>query len=341
MVGTALALVFIGAACSDSSNTTGTPTAEPTVIASSSPKVLRGAAPTPTVIIDGLNGPTQFVDGPAGSLLIAQINGDENAMLGQILIVDPASKKRSVLFRGLDKPTGVAWTGGHVWIMERRRLVRAAWEGPGTEPGSLETMVDDLPFNGRSEGTLTVTPDQRLLYETTGSIEGGKVVDGSGVLWVFDPETKRSSKIAVGLKNAYAHAFFPDGQLATVEIGDNIDAAPVDELNVVPYGQTGPVQFGWPECPGDTTCSKVISPLTTFEPHATPSGVAIDAKYAYVTLFVSGEVRKVSLTGKQTNAKQSTIASDLKGPHTIALRPDGALWVSEHLANRIVAITPE
>ena len=292
------------------------------------------------MIVDGLSGPTQFVDGPTGSLLIAQLNGEEDASLGQILDVDLASQKRSVLISGLDKPTGVAWLNGYLWVMERRRLVRAKWDGPGTRPGALEPMVDNLPFNGRSEGTLTVTPDQKLLYETTGSIEGGKVVEGSGVLWVFDPVTKKSSKVAIGLKNAYAHAFFADGRLATVDIGDNIDSAPVDELNVIPHGRTGPAQFGWPDCPGDKVCSNVISPLATFDPHATPSGVAVNTKYAYVTLFVTGEIRRISLNGKETNAPQSTIASGLEGPHTIAFRPDGALWVSEHLANRIIAINP-
>ena len=273
---------------------------------------------------------------------MAQLNGEEDASVGQILAVNLKTKQRIVLLDNLNKPTGVAWFNGFLWVMEQRRLVRSPWADPTAKPGPIEVLVDQLPFNGRSEGTLTVTPTSHLLYETTGSIEGGAVVDGSGVLWEFDPSTKTSSKVAVGLKNSYAHTFLPDGRLATVDIGDNIAAAPVDELNLLPTASTGskPAQFGWPDCPGDTTCAGVIAPLATFPPHSTPSGVAANKQYAYVTLFVTGQLRRVALAGKTTNAEQTTIASELQGPHTVMLRPNGRLWISEHLANRVISITP-
>jgi glucose/arabinose dehydrogenase len=292
------------------------------------------------IIVDDLRGPTQFVDGPGDWLLVAQINGDEDAKTGQIIAVNLRTKRRVVLFEGLDKPTGVAWLNSEVWIMERRQLVRAEWRGEGTTPGPIEVLVSDLPFNGRSEGTLTVTPDRRLLYETTGAIQDGKVVKGSGTLWAFDPSSKTSSPVAIGLKNAYAHTFLPDGRLATVEIGDNITDPPVEELNVLAYsGPDGPVvQMGWPTCPGDTTCPGVASPLTTFPVHSTPSGITADQQYAYISLFVTGEIQRVSLNGPRTNAPQRTVASDLAGPHTVMLRPDGDIWVSEHLAGRITAV---
>ena len=273
---------------------------------------------------------------------MAQLNGEEDASTGQILAVNLKTKQRMVLLDKLNKPTGLAWFDGFLWVMEQRRLVRSPWADPTAKPGPIEVLVDQLPFNGRSEGTLTVTPTSHLLYETTGSIEGGSVVDGSGVLWEFDPSTKTSSKFAVGLKNSYAHTFLPDGRLVTVDIGDNVDAAPVDELNLLPSESTDnkPPQFGWPDCPGDTTCAGVIAPLTTFSPHSTPSGVAANKQYAYVTLFVTGQLQRVALGGQATNAEQTTIASELQGPHTVMLRQNGQLWISEHLANRIISITP-
>jgi hypothetical protein len=299
-----------------------------------------GSASTsaPKVIVDGLDGPTQFTDGPGGWLLVAQLAGDEDAKTGEVLAIDPASAKRITLLSGLNKPTGVAWLNGFIWVMEQRRLVRAPWGGAGTEPGPVEVMVDDLPFNGRSEGTLTPTPDNRILYETTGSISGGGVVTDSGTLWVFDPLTKTSTKIGVGLKNAYAHAFASDGRLFVTEIGDNIDQAPVEEINEVPYAgpDSNATNFGWPSCAGDTKCAGVTAPLATFDPNATPTGIAVDPTYAYVAFLVTGELRRVKLA----DGSQIVFRTAMEGPHTILRRTDGTLWISEHFGGRIVAVQP-
>lgn len=291
---------------------------------------------TPTVIVSGLDGPTQFTDGPGVWLLVAQLAGDEDAKNGQVLAVDPSSQRRLTLLTGLDKPTGVAWLNGFIWVMERRRLVRSPWGGAGTKPGPIEVLVDDLPFNGRSEGTLTTTPDNRLLYETTGSISGGAVVPDSGTLWVFDPLTKMSTKLGTGLKNAYAHVFAADGRLFTTEIGDNIDKAPVEEINEVAYAGPGTkaADYGWPRCPGDTSCKGVVTPTATFDRNATPTGIAVDKTYAYVSLLVTGELRRVTLS----NGAQLVLRTGLEGPHTVSLRSNGALWISEHFGDRIIAL---
>ena len=111
---------------------------------------------------------------------------------------------------------------------------------------------------------------------------------------------------------------------------------------MIPYdaAATTPTNLGWPDCPGDTTCPGVVSPLAIFPLHATPSGVAATEKYAYVSLFVTGQIQRVELTGETTQAKQTTVADLLEGPHTVMLRPNGQLWVSEHLADRIIALQP-
>jgi glucose/arabinose dehydrogenase len=305
----------------------------------SAPSTNRAAADAaPSIVVDGLDGPTQFTDGPSVWLLVAQLAGDEDAGTGQVLAVDTVSGKRLTVLTGLDKPTGVAWLNGFVWVMERRRLVRASWGGAGTTAGPLEILVDNLAFNGRSEGTLTTTPDNRVVYETTGSISNGKVVPNSGTLWVFDPLTKTSTKVAVGLKNAYAHVFGADGRLFTTEIGDNIEQAPVEEINVVPYSgpNTIATNFGWPLCAGDQTCAGVTAPLATFERNSTPTGIAVDTMYAYVSLLVTGELRRVKLS----DGTQTVLRTGLEGPHTVLRRADGMLWISEHFGGRIVAVQP-
>jgi len=290
-----------------------------------------------TVVADGFASPTQITDGPDGLLIVAQLAGDEGAAEGEVLALDLVTGDRTVILDGLDKPTGVLWRSGEVWVMVRRGLVRASWDGTGTA-GPVEVMLDDLPFNGRSQGTLTALPDGRILYETSGSIASGEVVTGSGVLWAFDPSDGSSTAVATGVKNAYAHALLPDGQVLVADIGDNVDPQPVEELNVVPIDGNGggPVDLGWPACAGDASCPGVIGPLATFEPTSTPTGVAVVDGNAYVALFVTGELIRVSLA---TGASE-VVLGDNEGLHTVLARPDGTLWLTDHLSGSILSFDP-
>jgi glucose/arabinose dehydrogenase len=305
----------------------------------------------PKVIAEGLEGPTQFVVSPDGKfVLVAQLNGDEEAKTGQVLRIDLPSKKKTVLWDRLDKPTGLALTmttkgAMSVWVMQKRSLWTAPYAPSLKSQDKLFKVLSDLPFNGRSEGTLTPTPDGHLLYETTGNIDGaGKVVKGSGTLWSFNPIKLSSTVVATGLKNSYAHVILPDGRALITEIGDNVTNAPVEELNIVSLDPkvTKIQNAGWPTCPGEKTCKGVTTPIATFAPKSTPTGVAIDTTYAYVSLFVPGEIYRVPLKSAATSAKNEPelIVNQLQGPHTIVRRPDGALWITEHFSGRIVSVKP-
>ena len=210
-----------------------------------------------TVIVDGLDHPTQIADGPDATLLIAQLAGEENDRSGEVLVVDSAAGTRRVVMHGLDKPTGVLWDRGVLWVMVRRGLVKADWPDATSEVGPTTIVLGDLPFNGRSEGTLTLLNDGRFLYETSGNIIDGDVEEASGTLWAFDPSTGTSSVVATGIKNGYGHALLDNGGIVTTDIGDNIDDPPVEELDVV-HPNSRPFDLGWPRCPGDTDCAGVV-----------------------------------------------------------------------------------
>ena len=306
------------------------------------------------VVADGFDGPTQIADGPEGMLLVAQLAGGENDATGEVVVFDPATDERRVVLDGLDKPTGVIWLDGVLWVMVRRGLVRAEWPTADAAAGPVEVVLDDLAFNGRSQGTLTGVPnslpDDRgggFLYDTSGSMASGEVVAGSGTLWRFDPVAGTSTAGAAGAKHAYAHAITDDGRVVTTEIDDSADPAP-DEVNLVPLAispaaepadPVEPVDLGWPSCRGDQRCDGVVTPTALFAPGATPTGVAVVGDQLWVALFVTGELVRVALDGTPADAPE-TMVSGLAGPHTILVRPDGTLWVSEHLTGRILSITP-
>jgi glucose/arabinose dehydrogenase len=292
-----------------------------------------------TMIADGFVRPTQIAEGPPGTLLVAQLNGDETQARGQVLALDLGTRSRRVLLDGLDKPTGVLWQNGRLWVMVRRSLISAPWAGGPAVPGPITVELAELPYNGRSEGTLTALTDGEFLYDTSGSADSVGVVAGSGTLWRFDPVHHSSTAVAVHAKHAYAHAALADGRIITTEVGD-ATIAPVEELNVLPVAST-PADLGWPACPGDRDCPGITRPLALFAPHATPTGIALVGTHAYVALFNTGELRDVPLAGWSAGAAPVTstvIARELKGPYTVLARPDGVLWISEHFTGRIVAI---
>lgn len=349
------------------------------------------AAPTlpsakPTVLIEGLAGPTQIAFGPSGTWLVTELggeepSGDENGSTGRVLLIDPATKAQRVLAKGLDKPTGVAWINGVVWIMVRRGILRLALPTAPLsslmmEPSAaaaapeVSVMLADLPFNGRSEGTLTPLANGTFLYETTGNIVNNPASGepepqpGSGTLWSFDPKTNTSSAVAVGLKNSYAHVVLSDARIATTEIGDNISIEPLDEVNIVETNDLGkgngvtadkaPQSFGWPMCDAagkplakaDTErCSAATPALRFFPAHLTPTGIAQYRNDLYVSLFVGGQIMRLpndALTPTKTPLNKRPAmqlwASDLEGPHTLLV--DGTrLLVTETTAGQIVAFS--
>jgi glucose/arabinose dehydrogenase len=323
----------------------------------------------PTVVIDGLSGPTQFQRGEGASFIVAQLNGEEDASTGQIVVVDPSAKeaKPTVVLDALDKPTGVAWADDELYVMVKRGLISVPWSGePAPIASAPRVILDGLPYNGRSQGTLAALDDGRLLYETTGNLIGatadtGTVEAGSGTLFSLDRreltaqapgDDPESQVIARGTKHAYSHAVFGD-LLLTTEIGDGPGAPPPDELNAIPLAPSGTdgdqaPDLGWPRCPSDRAldkpgCSSVIDPVAIFEANSTPTSVVVVDNTAYVALFVSGTIVSIDIADWKPGDPPraiTTVVSGLQGPHTLMAEPDGSLLVSEHLANRIVRVRP-
>lgn len=249
-----------------------------------------------TVVTD-LRGPTQMTFGPDGRLWIAQLAGGENSGTGQVVAVELATGERETLLRDLFKPTGLAVTETDVWVMAGNRLLRAPLLENGVGKavaGEPKAVLRDLPNNGRSLGTLTLTPDGRLLFETSGALTQNGPRKGSGILWQLEPGSE-PEPLATGLKGAYAHTFSADGALYTTEIGDDWvnGGPPPDELNLVEAG----ADYGWPRCYGRRRpaqnnggtaqgCAETQVPLALFSRGATPSSVAV-APFQENTLFVA------------------------------------------------------
>ena len=264
------------------------------------------------VLVTGLQSPTQMTFGPDGRLWAAQLAGGENAGTGQIVAVDLETQKQTVLLRKLFKPTGLAVTQTDLWVMAGNQLLRAPITKAGV--GEPEVVLQNLPNNGRSLGTLTLTPDGGLLFETSGALTENGPQKDSGILWRVDLENpKNPEPLATGFKGAYGHTFAENGALYTTEIGDDWmnGAPPPDELDAVKPG----ADYGWPKCygrqlPAKNTggtsefCETTQPPLALFAPGATPTSVAASPfapGHLFVALWTLSKVVQVDVqTGEVT-----------------------------------------
>ena len=307
------------------------------------------------LVVEGLAGPTQMIAGPDGRLWVAQLNGGENAGLGQVLSLSPETGKGNILLDLLDKPTGIAAHNGTLWIAAGRDLL-AAPIGVDGSAGPPEPVLIDLPTNGRSNGTLTVTPHGEILFETSGRRQENEAAPGSGRLWALTPQDPTNPRVlATGLKGAYAHAIDAQGRIWTTEIGDDPidDGAPPDELNLVVTG----ADFGWPQCAGmgepvqryggtAERCAQSRVPVVLFPPNATPTSVAVapwDEDVLLVALWNRGEVVQVKITPDGDNAvgESTPFLTGLRNPQHLLAWRDGSLLVSDFATGTIFRITKE
>jgi glucose/arabinose dehydrogenase len=307
------------------------------------------------ILASDLRGPTQMIVGPEGALWVAQLNGDENAGAGQVIAISIQTGEKRVLLDGLLKPTGLAIADGALWIASGRDLLRAPISGAGVaEPP--ETLLNDLPFNGRSNGTLTVSPTGNIIFETSGNRIGNKAEAGSAQLWELDPQTPSQPRsLATGLKNAYGHVFDAASRLWATEVADDPvnGEEPPDELNLIVEGGN----FGWPGCFGDrqaainyggtdSACQTTRPAVVAFPPQSTPTGVAVspwEADTLLVALWGPTDpavVRvQLELNGAEAAGIVSPFITGLTHPQHLLVLADDSLLVSDHETGMIYRIT--
>jgi len=312
---------------------------------------------TAEVAVTGLSWPTQFIWGPDGRLWVAQLFAGENDGLGQVVAVDLATDEQEVLLEGLNKPTGIAVLDNALWVAEESQLLRAELDDE-LKPQTPQIILSDMPNNGRSNGTLTVSPDGQLIYETSGRRSGNQASTSSGTLWALDPaQPDNPTVLATGLKNAYAHVFDGNGRLWITEIGDgaiagaDYEGQPPEELNLVVSG----ANYGWPQCFGNQEpalnrdgtaeiCTQTEPPITLFPPQATPTSIVVapwDNSVLLVALWLRGEVTAVQIQqdadGRFTGTNTPFITG-ITNPQHLLPTPDGALLASDYRTGTIYRI---
>lgn len=296
-------------------------------------------------LVTGLVRPTQIAL-VGDDVIVAQLNGGEGEGTGQVVRVAlDGSGELEVLYADLLTPTGVAVLDDEVWVMEKRTLSHGPLNG-----GDLIVVLDEMPYNGRSEGTLTVTPHGRIMYDTSGTLDGIDAAAGSATLWALSPGSD-PVPYATGFKHAYARIFGPDGTLWQTEVSDGrYDGEPApDELVIVEDGD----DFGWPQCVGDgrpvefydgteEQCADAPSSFALFDPGATPTSVALapwDSDVLLVSLWNEGRVVAIDATSTNLPAEADDFLTGIAHPQFLLADGD-RLLVLDFDAGRILAVEP-
>ncbi len=312
------------------------------------------------VYAEKLRKPTAMTFGFDGRLYLTQINEGENDGAGQVVRVAFPGAQPEVLLDNLFKPTGLAWSGEELFIATGQNIVRTRLNGADTlEPPKI--LIRDLPYNGRSNGQMTLLPDRRLLFEASGSIND----PNSGVLLVFDPVSgDEPAVLARGLKGAYAHAVDREsGTIYTTEIGDNPvnGQQPPEEINRVRVG----ADYGWPRCYGNQQvaenyggtaelCAQTEPPVVTLPPRSTPTGLAYydrgdfpapyrDALYVALWNADQPEVWHVALEqqGEQLRGTAAPFMGDLQRPIDVLPDLKAGLLVLDYEAGTVYQVTAQ
>lgn len=351
------ALIIVLVACTapeEAAPATGAPTPAPPVVVGQGDVRVEVAA-------QGLEGPTQVLTGPDGRLWVGQLAGEEGGGTGQVVTIDPdTGEVADVLVEGLDGPTGIAIAGDALWIAETRAIARAPLDGDGV--GAVEQVLTDLPYNGRSLGTLTTTAQDTVLFDTSGRLTDGEVQPDSGVLWELDPaDPTAPRRIAEGFKHAYAHVVDDDGTLWSTEMHDGradgevppdaVERVADDAGDGVPDGG----DHGWPDCVGDRmpvaergadedTCVDTVRPAGLLPPGATPTGLATSpwaAGELLVAEWTRGQVVTLApAAADDPPAEAEPAITGLDQPQHL-LRDGDDLYVSDHGTGTVWRVSPD
>lgn len=188
-----------------------------------------------------------------------------------------------IFIKDLNRPHGIAFHNGYLYVGETNQIVRFKYNGITSEPGEKEIIAPDLPTKGHFTRTVSIGPDGKM-YVSIGSSCNVCVEDDDkrATIMRFNPDGSEGEIYATGLRNSVGLNWHPrTGALWATDngrdwLGDNL---PPDEVNIIQQKN----DYGWPYCYGDKVpdpefadpkrCEDTIAPVIEIQAHSAPLGL--------------------------------------------------------------------
>ena len=227
------------------------------------------------VFASGLGPVRSLKFGPDG-LLYAAVSEDN-----RIVRIDVASadRKPETVASGLDRPYGLAFHDGALYVGEEGQVTRL--DGPDYRTRTV--VVPGLPKGGHWTRELVFGSDGMLYVSVGSSCNLCEESDPRrAAVTRYAPDGSGQTVVAKGLRNAAGLAVHPGtgviwaSQNERDELGDDV---PPEEINVLSDG----ADFGWPYCYGERTpnpeyhdaarCASTTPPALAIQAHSAPLGM--------------------------------------------------------------------
>jgi glucose/arabinose dehydrogenase len=211
------------------------------------------------------------------------------------------------------------------------RVVRVSLAGGRL--GRVRPVLAGIPASTHHNGgRLLFDPDGMLLV-STGDAEQSALAQSrsslAGKILRIRPDGRAAPGNPFGNRTwSYGHrnieglAYDGAGRLWATEFGDKR----ADELNLVVKGRN----YGWPEVEGRSTDPRYTSPRAIWTPTSScsPAGIAIAGSTAFVGALQGKCLFAVPLDGTTAGKPRAYFAGDHGRIRSVALAPDGSLWVT-------------
>lgn len=187
------------------------------------------------------------------------------------------------IIAGLDRPHGIAWHGGRLYIAENGRVLRLNYRDGDAAANGFDVVTEIAAGGGHVTRTIAFGPDGKLYVAAGSSCNVCREADERrAAISRHGADGRLEGVFARGLRNAVGLVFRPgtDELWATVNgrdgLGDNV---PAEQFNRVREGD----DFGWPVCHGwgitdpsfgnAESCQGKAAPAVAIQAHSAPLGL--------------------------------------------------------------------
>jgi glucose/arabinose dehydrogenase len=224
--------------------------------------------------------------GPDGAVYVSQPSSNQVTRLVDA-DGDGTAESQTVAVSGLDRPHGLAFHDGWLYVANTGAVVRVRLGANGTASGQPEQVATYSSGGGHWTRTVVFGPDGAM-YVAIGSscnICDEKDDDRAAVVR-FDANGKNRHVFSKGLRNAVGMAVEPTSRQiwVTQNERDNLkpehENLPPEEINILRDG----ADYGWPACHSDRVpnpeyndpqrCANTVPPALPMQAHSAPLGIA-------------------------------------------------------------------